>query len=122
MAGVTVTGCALTEALAKIPAVAQRLSSRWANCRVPRLKNCSVASKMRLGTLEAQVAQQRSRDAQQSITDVFEAARRIRACEWAAMNSEPEAVRAGLRQETELYSWPASSAGRRVRIRRSRRC
>jgi hypothetical protein len=56
-----------------------------------------------INLLETHGAQQRARDAQQTITDVFEAARRIRACEWAAMQAEAESVRESLRQAAETF-------------------
>ena len=56
-----------------------------------------------VANLETRAAQQRARDAQKSITDVFEAARRIRACEWAAMENQPDAPRQALRHEAEEF-------------------
>ena len=97
-----VNGPALTEALAKIP---QWRSAFEALGELPRAEARGLQRRFEsaLGQLEAQVVQQRNRDAQQSITDVFEAARRIRACEWAAISNEPEPVRAALRQDTEAF-------------------
>jgi hypothetical protein len=56
-----------------------------------------------VGKLEAETAQQRARDAQKSITDVFEAARQVRACEWAVIQGAPDAERQSLRQHAEEF-------------------
>jgi hypothetical protein len=97
-----VTGSALTEALAKI---APWRSAFEALGELPRAEARGLQNRFEraIGQLEAQVAQQRQRDAQQSITDVFEAARRIRACEWASISHEPEPARTALHQETEAF-------------------
>jgi Domain of Unknown Function (DUF349) len=56
-----------------------------------------------IGNLETQGAQQRSRDAQKSLTDVFEAIRLVRACEWAAIQALPDAERQSLRQQADEF-------------------
>jgi hypothetical protein len=56
-----------------------------------------------LGSLEAQAAQQRTRDAQKSITDIFEAARKVRACEWAAIQGASDSERESLRRQAEEF-------------------
>ena len=56
-----------------------------------------------VGDLETQNTLQRSRDAQKSLTDVFEAIRLARACEWAAMQAAPEAERQSLRQQADEF-------------------
>ena len=56
-----------------------------------------------VGNLETQSALQRSRDAQKSLTDVFEAIRLVRACEWAAMQAEPETERQSLHRQADQF-------------------
>jgi Domain of Unknown Function (DUF349) len=56
-----------------------------------------------VGSLEAQAAQQRTRDAQKSITDIFEAARKVRACEWAAIQGASDSERESLRRQAEEF-------------------
>jgi hypothetical protein len=53
--------------------------------------------------VEAQVAQQRTRDAQKSITDIFEAARKVRACEWAVIQGASDSERQALRLQAEEF-------------------
>jgi Domain of Unknown Function (DUF349) len=96
------TGPALLEAAAKV--------AGWRACfealgELPRAEARELQRRFdhAIGHLETQTAQLRAHEAQQSITDVFEAARRIRACEWAAMQTETEPVRQSLRQEAENF-------------------
>jgi hypothetical protein len=56
-----------------------------------------------LGSMEAQVGQQRTRDAQKSITDIFEAARKVRACEWAAIQGASDSERESLREQAAEF-------------------
>jgi hypothetical protein len=96
------TGAELAQATAKIP---EWRAAFEALGELPRAEARGLQRRFELaiGHLEAQTAQQRARDAQQSITDVFEAARRIRAYEWAVMQDAEEAARQTLRQEAEAF-------------------
>jgi hypothetical protein len=96
------TGPALLEAAAK---VADWRASFEALGELPRAEARELQRRFdhAISHLEIQTAQLRANEAQQSITDVFEAARRIRACEWAAMHTAAESVRQSLRQDAENF-------------------
>jgi hypothetical protein len=60
---------------------------------------------------EAQMAEQRMRDAEESFTNLFAADRHIRACEWAAVRNAEASEREMLRQAAETFiasvqHWP----------------
>jgi hypothetical protein len=64
-----------------------------------------------LGLCEAQIAQQHARDAEHSLTNLFEAGRHIRAYEWAAVRNAEVSERETLKQAAETFiasvqHWP----------------
>jgi hypothetical protein len=64
-----------------------------------------------LRSCETQMAEQRMRDAEQSFTNLFEADRRIRACEWAAVRNAEASERETLKGAAETFiasvqHWP----------------
>jgi uncharacterized protein DUF349 len=95
-------GPALLEANAKVPGWRTAFE---ALVDLPRTEGRALQRRFEqaVGNLETQCAQQRSRDAQKSLTDVFEAIRMVRACEWAAMQAAPEADRQSLRQQADEF-------------------
>jgi hypothetical protein len=52
---------------------------------------------------EMQLAQQRTHDAEQSVADLFEAARRTQACEWAVASNAEQTEREVLKQAAETF-------------------
>ncbi len=96
------TGAALSEASAKVP---DWRTAFEALGELPRgeARGLQRRFEQAISQLEAKALQQRAREAEQSVTDVFDASRRIRACEWAALQEQPESLRAALREEAQTF-------------------
>ena len=97
-----VTGAELLEANGKISAWRAAFEALG---ELPRAEARGLQRRFdqAVGSLEAQAAQQRTRDAQKSITDIFEAARKVRACEWAAIQGASDSERESLRRQAEEF-------------------
>src|SRR5450631_1580048 len=104
------SGAALLEGGAKIPELRTAFE---ALDEMPRAEARGLQDRFEraLRLCEAQIAQQHVRDAEQSVTNLFEAGRYIRAHEWAVARNAEASERETLRQAAETYiarvqHWP----------------
>jgi hypothetical protein len=107
------SGPALLEGGAKIPELRTAFD---ALDEMPRAEARGLQDRFEraLGLCEAQIAQQQVRDAEQSVTNLFEVGRHIRAYEWAAVRNADVSERETLKQAAETFiasvqHWPKGS-------------